>query len=207
MDKPLALANGGCADALTIQKALLDAARQTRRDADRPGCADNRVLNLWDQVLKYLVVVRSGDDEARLTMHNQAGRLEWLLKWQLLERLRRRRAMPDWSDPRLAALDLAWARVDPGRDLPWRLRGSILRLADPDQIARAMDQGPEQTRAWCRSQLLHRCPDAVRAVSWSRVILEDQGPEGEPGTRVVDLSDPLSHTRSSCRDDRDIYCS
>ena len=139
-------------------------------------------------------------------MHDQAGRLEWLLKWQLLERLRRRRAMPDWSDPRLAALDLAWARVDPGRDLPWRLQGSIQRLADPDQITRAMDQGPEQTRAWCRSQLLHRCPDAVKAVSWSRVILEEQGSEGEPQTRMVDLSDPLGHTRSSCRDGRDIYC-
>ncbi|MCT6811495.1 MAG: proteasome accessory factor PafA2 family protein, partial [Bifidobacterium sp.] len=136
--KPLALANGGFVDALTIQRALLDAARQARRDADRPGCAEDRVLNLWDQVLEDLAAVRSGDNEARLAMHDQAGRLEWLLKWQLLERLRRRRSIPDWSDPRLAALDLAWARVDPGRDLPWRLRGSVLRLVDSDQITRAM---------------------------------------------------------------------
>ncbi len=207
LTKPLALANGGFSDALTIQGALLDAVRKAGRDADRPGCAHDRVLNLWGQALEDLALVRSCDDEGRLAMHDQAGRLEWLLKWQLLERLRRRRSLSDWSDPRLAALDLAWARVDPGRDLPWRLRGSVLQLANPDQITRAMDQGPEQTRAWCRSQLLHRCPDVVRAVSWSRVILDEQGPEGESRTRVVDLSDPLGHTRSSCRDGRDIYCS
>ena len=206
LTKPLALANGGCADALTIQKALLDAVRQARRDINRPELTDNRVLNLWKQVLEDLAAVRLGDDDARLAMQDQAGRLEWLLKWQLLERLRRRRVIPDWSDPRLAALDLAWARVVPGRDLPWRLRGSVLRLANPDQVVRAMDRGPEQTRAWCRSLLLHRCPTEVRAVSWSRVILEEQGPDEERRTRIVDLSDPLGHTRASIRDDCDIYC-
>ncbi len=53
-------------------------------------------------------------------MTGEASRIEWLLKWQLLEKLRRQNhhnvrtgVANGWNDPRLKVIDLKWAALDP----------------------------------------------------------------------------------------------
>lgn len=53
-------------------------------------------------------------------MTGEASRIEWLLKWQLLEKLRRKITTTSapgvangWNDPRLKVIDLKWRRSTP----------------------------------------------------------------------------------------------
>ena len=72
-------------------------------------------------------------------MREQASRLEWLLKWQLLEKLRRKTGS-DWTDRRLAAVDLKWAALDPADSIFTRLAGQTERLVTDKQLAEAVGQ-------------------------------------------------------------------
>lgn len=206
LGKGLKLSNGRKVTALEIQEYLYRAVCQVGRgmygsgrdgQPDWPDQTTCALMTLWRQVLEDLELVQHADEDRRMAMDVQAGRLEWLLKWQLLENLRRRRSIHSWGDPRLAALDIEWARLEPGHDLPSRLSSRIQKEVDLKTVQESRDQGPTGTRAWLRSFLLHSCPEAVRFVSWSRVILAR--PQGdEQGTLMVDLSDPLEHTRADC---------
>ena len=86
------------------------------------------------QALADVATVRHADDDGRLTMREQASRLEWLLKWQLLEKLRRKTGS-DWTDRRLAAVDLKWAALDPADSIFTRLAGQTERLVTDKQLA------------------------------------------------------------------------
>ena len=61
------------------------------RPVNRHGLTVRRnIMAMWGQALADVAAIRHADDDARLTMREQAGRIEWLLKWQLLEKLRRK---------------------------------------------------------------------------------------------------------------------
>lgn len=203
----LELSNGRRASALEIQGSLYQAVCQAGRGmygSDRGGRPDwpdqttSALMNLWGQVLEDLELVQDADEDRRMAMDAQAGRLEWLLKWQLLENLRRRRSIRTWGDPRLTALDIEWARLEPGHDLPSQLSSRMQKEVSLSTIQESRDQGPTGTRAWLRSFLLHSCPEAVRFMSWSRVILASPQDDEQEKIFTVDLSDPLRHTRADC---------
>lgn len=230
LKEPLALESGRRESALEIQYDLLEGVCQAGaalygRDGEGqpawPGEATGRVMELWRGALEDLDQVRGADADGRMGMTAQAGRLEWLLKWQLLEGLRRRRSIRDWADPRLAALDIEWARLDPGHDLPSRLATRIQSAVSSEAVEAATDQAPAGTRAWFRSRLLHDCPEVIRSMSWSRVVLADS--DGDEGQALdMDLTDPTGHTEADCRgllehsgnigrwllkgEGRDLYC-
>ena len=93
------------------------------------------IMAMWGQALADVAAIRHADDDARLTMREQAGRIEWLLKWQLLEKLRRKIGS-GWDDARIAAVDLKWAAIDPADSIFDRLR--------------AQRSGCLRTGSWCR---------------------------------------------------------
>ena len=206
LNAPLVLESGRRETALQIQQDLFQAICRVGvilYGEDRegkpawPGQVTGRLMKLWEAILDDLDRVRRADADERLGMSDQAGRLEWLMKWQLLESLRRRRSIHDWSDPRLAALDIEWARLDPGHDLPSRLGSRIQPVTSQPAVEDAADMGPDGTRAWFRSRILHDCPHIIRSMSWSRVVLEDpENDEGRP--LIVDLTDPSGHTKADC---------
>ncbi|MFR6606257.1 MAG: proteasome accessory factor PafA2 family protein [Bifidobacterium sp.] len=84
------------------------------------------IMAMWGQALADVAAIRHADDDARLTMREQAGRIEWLLKWQLLEKLRRKIGS-GWGDARIAAVDLKWAAIDPTDSIFDRLRAQTER--------------------------------------------------------------------------------
>ena len=132
------------------------------------------VMAMWTQALTDVAVVRHACEDERLALAGEASRLEWLLKWQLLERLRRRFAC-GWDDARLAAFDLQWCLLDTERSPYAKLEraGRVERVVSEAQVARAEREAPEETRAWLRAAVVRRFPAQVVAASWSHLTVRD----------------------------------
>ena len=157
----------GSMTALAIQRAFLDViSPAVTRVEDAQA---HRALALWRQVLDVLEQWR----------HDGAGpaaqMVEWVAKYELCEELRRRSGT-GWDDPRLAALDIQWADLRPGRSVVDRLdaAGRIHRLASEAEIQRAADTPPEGTRAAIRGTAIRRHPQIVGA-SWTCLLLDVPG--------------------------------
>ena len=157
----------GSMTALAIQRAFLDViSPAVTRVEDAQA---HRALALWRQVLDVLEQWR----------HDGAGpaaqMVEWVAKYELCEGLRRRSGT-GWDDPRLAALDIQWADLRPGRSVVDRLdaAGRVHRLVSEAEIQRAADTPPEGTRAAIRGTAIRRHPQIVGA-SWTCLLLDVPG--------------------------------
>lgn len=186
----LPLEQGGNTTAWQIQIRLLSAVSaqgavtygtDSRGEVIWPDEPTKRIMAMWRQALMDVAAVRHTSDDERLKMADEGSRLEWLLKWQLLERLRRKIGA-DWSDPKLAALDLSWAALDPAHSVFARLQSQTQRVPlrpneSQDQadveVQHAALKPPEDTRAWLRAEIIRRFPKEVVAASWSHLTVRD----------------------------------
>ena len=113
----------------------------------------------------------------------------------------RRKTGSDWTDRRLAAVDLKWAALDPADSIFTRLAGQTERLVTDKQLAEAVGQAPADTRAWLRAEIVRRFPEQVVAASWSHLTVrgESSGDENVENSMVsLDMSNPLKFTESLC---------
>lgn len=171
----VATLDGGRESALGLQERFRDAAARVLHHRHIPEGPE--LVAEWTAVLDSL-----RRDPAAL-----ADRLDWVAKRVLLEGFRQRDGL-GWADPRLAALDLAWADLAPD-GVVGRLQaaGRFTSLPDPAAVARAMREPPSDTRAAVRSRLMRDWGDAVVHASWDVVLTRtDDG-----GMRRTDLPDPL----------------
>ncbi len=123
------------------------------------------VLRLWDEVLVTLA------DDPRAA----ADRLDWAAKLELLERYRSRDGL-DWSDPKLAAIDIQWSDLRQGKGLARALEkaGRIERLIPAEEVDAAVHTPPPSTRAWLRGTCVSRFGE-VSAASWQSVAFDLPG--------------------------------
>ncbi|KGM14360.1 depupylase/deamidase Dop [Cellulomonas bogoriensis] len=180
--EPLDLADGRRLTALEIQQAYLEAVGAALgADID---VASREVLDRWDSVLARLAVDPT----------SCAREVEWVAKLRVLEGMRRRDDLR-WDHPRLAAMDIQWSDVRPERGIYQRLRaaGAVELLVDDQDVARAVVEPPEDTRAYFRGTVVARFGSAVRAASWDSVVLDV--PE-LPTLRRVPLRDPWRGSRA-----------
>ena len=158
---------GGVMSALAIQRAYLEIITPVvKRTGEREA---QRALLLWGQILDALEQWRSdGSGPA-------AQLVEWVAKYELCEGMRRRSGT-GWDDPRLAALDIQWADLRPGRSVVDKLdaAGRIHRLVTEAEVQRAADVAPEGTRATIRGTAINRYPQIVSA-SWTCLVLDVPG--------------------------------
>jgi proteasome accessory factor A len=101
---PVRLANGRELSALDIQREYLARARDfTDRNGGDP--ATRRVLGMWQRVL---------DSVAAGNLDAIAREIDWVAKYQLIERYRAAHGLP-LSSPQIEQLDLGYHDVDRGR--------------------------------------------------------------------------------------------
>ena len=167
-------------DILAVYREAIEAHVGDGADADT-----REVLDLWDGVTEDLAI-----DPLRC-----AGRVDWATKLAVLEGYRRRDGL-QWSDSRLAAVDIQWSDIDPARGLAARMRasGRLASLVSPDDVAAAVIAPPEGTRAWFRGQCVSRFPGQVRAASWDSVVFEPA--QGQRSLRRVQLPEPELGSRA-----------
>ncbi|OZG68321.1 depupylase/deamidase Dop [Bifidobacterium eulemuris] len=223
----LPLESGGTTTAWIIQVRLRMAVYQaaavaygidTAGEPAWPDRATRSVMAMWGQALADTASIRHADDDARLAMSDEASRVEWLLKWQLLEKLRRKIAASStsvgsgWNDPRIAAIDLKWAALDPADSVFERLRARTERVLTDGEVARAAAEPPEDTRAWLRAMMVRRYPGQMVAASWSHLTARDENaasagesygnasraPRPASDLFSLDTADPEAFTRADC---------
>ncbi|MFC7402344.1 depupylase/deamidase Dop [Citricoccus sp. GCM10030269] len=134
---------------------------------DRFGMGDEAtrsVLTAWRESVETL----------RRDPAAMADRLDWVAKFQLLNGYRDRHGL-DWTDPRIAMMDLQYADLRPEKSLYQALvrRGAIRTLVSDDVIEQAVARPPRDTRAWVRGRTVDVFGPHVVGVSWDTLLLQE----------------------------------
>ncbi|MFI0446136.1 depupylase/deamidase Dop [Actinomadura sp. 6N118] len=181
----LTLRDGRKMTAVQLQMEYLEQSRKYVEDrfgADVDEMTKD-VLDRWESVLHRL-----GDDPMQLSRE-----LDWVAKLELLEGYRSRDGL-DWSHPRLQLVDLQYSDVRADKGLYNRLvaRDRIERIVTEPQVDSAIEDPPEDTRAYFRGRCLRQYADSVAAASWDSVIFDVPGRES---LQRVPTLEPLRGTK------------
>lgn len=165
------LADGRCLHALELLQEFFLCAQTAfaRRDAET-----DQVLLVWGKTLRALA-----SDPTQLV-----GQVDWISKKWLLEEFRREQKL-EWTDPWLKSLDLEFHQIDPERGLGLGLQSASSWVADPDGVAEAMLEPPQDTRARLRSRAMRIMKENCRSyfIDWESIGAESIG--------TVDLLNPF----------------
>ena len=180
------MVDGSRLTALDIQYRILEAVRVNCTDLDSLDTDTCEILDLWQLTL---------DSLARNPMEC-VHTLDWVAKLAIMDGYIRRDQL-DWTDPRLALIDLQYSDLDPKKSIAAKLErsGSLQRLFSDDEIEEAVANPPADTRAYFRGECIRRYPDSIAAASWDSVVF-DTG--GETLMRVPML-EPLKGTKSGIK--------
>ena len=180
LSAPLLLEDGRTATALDLQWELLESAQKyllEQGDEMVGGAVAGEVVGRWEGVLTAL---ESSPSEL-------FGVLDWVTKRSLLDGYRERHGL-EAEDVRLAAMDLQYHDLRPGRSLFARVGAE--RVVDVDDVARAVEDPPADTRAYFRGRCLQRWPDRVVAANWDSMVFDT----GEDSLRRVPMMEPARGT-------------
>jgi Pup amidohydrolase len=182
----LTLRDGRKLTAIQVQMEYMELARKYTEDRFGSDVDDLTadVLDRWESVLTVLA-------ENPLQL---AGKLDWPTKLQLMEGYRTRDGL-GWNHPRLQLVDLQYSDVRSDRGLYNKLvaAGRMERLLDERDVAAAVTDPPEDTRAYFRGRCLQQYPEAVAAASWDSVIFDIPGRES---LQRVPTLEPLRGTKA-----------
>jgi proteasome accessory factor A len=180
LSAPLQLADGSTMTAIELQWELLDLARKYANERGLEAVGEEvgaDVLNRWERVLADLET-----DPMSL-----GAQLDWVAKYQLIDAYRERGGL-DWGDNKLAALDLQYHDVRPARSLFARL--TTEHLVDDAAVARAVNEPPDDTRAYFRGKCLQRWANSIAAANWDSLVFD----LGTDPLRRVPMMEPLRGT-------------
>lgn len=182
LTRQLPLRNGGTMSALDIQHWYLAKSLEFEAKVSNDEMTKD-VLALWSDVLHKL-------EHDLLSLRTS---VDWVCKYALMRDYMERDSMT-WSDPRLAAIDIQFSdlRSEKGLALRMMQRGALETMFTAEEIARAVTNPPEDTRAYFRGTCVSKYTPQVAAASWDSVIF-DVGPQYAL-QRVATL-DPLKGTK------------
>ncbi|MDQ1641804.1 MAG: Pup amidohydrolase [Actinomycetota bacterium] len=173
---------------LTAVQLQMEYAEQARKYVeDRYGVDADAVtvdvLDRWESVLTRL-------ESDPMSLNRE---LDWVAKLAILEGYRSRDGL-DWDSPRLAAVDLQYSDVRPDKGLFNRLAasGRFEKIVTEEEVAAAVTNPPEDTRAYFRGRCLAKYADEVAAASWDSVIFDLPGRDS---LQRVPTLEPLRGTR------------
>jgi len=171
------LANGRELSALDIQWEYLERVLRYSRAHPFPSQVEAAV-SMWEHLL-------TGLEKDPLSLRREC---DWVAKYHLVEEYRAHRDL-ELGDPRIALVDLAYHDVTRERGLYYILerRGMVDRVVTDDDVARALLNPPQTTRARLRGEFIKAAKARQRdfTVDWVHLKLNDQA------QRTVLLRDPF----------------
>jgi proteasome accessory factor A len=144
------------------------------------------VMARWGSVLDRLAV-----DPMSL-----ARELDWVIKRQLIENSMAKHSC-EWSDSRVAMIDLQYHDIRPSKGLYYKLEESdaVERMTTEDEVTKAIYDPPKDTRAYFRGMCLQKYADEVVSASWDSVIFDlKEGP-----LKKIFMLEPLRGTEAHVR--------
>jgi proteasome accessory factor A len=173
------LTSGREMTALEVQEAYLEAVERFIASRHPDDDAAKHTIAEWRFVLEVLA-----DDPMRLSRQ-----LDWVAKLGMIEAYQVRHGL-QIGDARVELLDLAYHDIDPSSGLHHLLvrQGRMQRLAEDDDVTRAMTEPPATTRAALRGRFITAAKARGKdfTVDWVHLKLNDQA------QRTVTCKDPLS---------------
>jgi proteasome accessory factor PafA2 len=172
--------------ALELQWEYLDLAKKFVKEVE-PTAENGEVLTWWETIL-------GGIEDDPLSLHRE---LDWVAKYRLMEAYRERDGL-DWSSPKLAMIDLQYHDVRQDKGLYYRLvdGGKVQRMVSEAEVQRAVDEPPDDTRAYFRGRCIARYPQSIAAASWDSIIFDT----GADALQRVPTREPLKGTREHVED-------
>jgi proteasome accessory factor A len=176
--KKVRLANGRELTAIEMQEEYYE---RTAKFVERRGgdASTSLLLGEWRDALDAL----AAQDPERLVR-----KVDWVSKQLVIERYREKHGLA-LSHPRVALLDLAYHDVNRDRGLYYVLEraGRVDRAVSEKDIARAMREPPQTTRAKLRGDFIKHAKQKRRdyTVDWVHLKLNDQA------QRTVLCKDPF----------------
>ncbi|MDE2127388.1 MAG: proteasome accessory factor PafA2 family protein [Armatimonadetes bacterium] len=169
------LTNGRTIRAVDLQRAWLAAAKKRCAGA---GERTEMVLAEWERTLNDLEV----------DPLSTADRLDWSAKYRLYSRFIQETG-GSWHDDAMQSVDLEYHNIDPERGLSYELEriGDLVRLTTDDQVAAAVENPPDDTRAFGRAAIIRhllKTPGLRYLIDWDAVYIER--------SRQLELKNPFS---------------
>jgi proteasome accessory factor A len=179
--KEVELERGGSRSAVQVQAEYLEMAQRYVRANPGPELAD--LVAQWE-----LVLVALERDPMEL-----ATRIDWVIKQAMIERFMERKGL-DWESPQVQMLDLQYHDLRRERGLYYLLerQGQVERIVTDEEINRAIQEPPEDTRAYFRGRCLQRYGPEVFGVNWDSISF---GIGDEPIKRVL-MTEPLKGSKA-----------
>lgn len=181
LTKPLELKNGRRMTALEIQWEYFDRARKYADERGLecigPDDVGSDIIARWEHVLTAL-------ESDVMSLSTQ---VDWIAKYKLLDAYRERHGL-DWSNARLAAMDLQYHDVRPEKSLFKRL--PMEKLFSDEQVVSAVTEPPRDTRAYFRGKCLQKWGNYITAANWDSLVFD----LGTDPLRRVPMMDPLRGT-------------
>lgn len=161
--RELPMRSGATMTALDIQRRYIDLV--TKALQGTLSNTENEVLERWADVL----------DRLEQDVMSVAKEVEWVGKYALLLRQKNRLGV-GWDDARLVAMDLQWGDLRPEKSLVAALEraGLVNTMFTADQVAWAVDNPPQDTRAKVRGEAV-KTDDSLREASWTSLVHEEEG--------------------------------
>jgi proteasome accessory factor A len=154
------LKDGKKMTAIDIQQRYHDMA--SRYIAQYPDCHPTYpdIVSEWGRVLTCL----STDP---MQLHQE---IDWVMKFYLIRNYMERRGS-SWDDPRIAMMDLQYHDIRPEKGLYYVLErsGAARRMLTEAEILHAMEDPPEDTRAYFRGQCLKKFKHQIFGVNWDSI--------------------------------------
>ena len=140
---------------MAVQWELFDRARKYAEEHGLEGSgpgAGRLVLEHWETVLTGL----------EADPMSVADRIDWVAKYRVLDAYRERDDLA-WYDGRLAALALQYHDLRPAKSLAQRV--GLVRVTNDAEVARAVTEPPEDTRAFFRGRCLQKWASQIVAAN------------------------------------------
>jgi len=183
LGRPLLMADGSTMTALDAQWEILRmcTAHVEREGGESVGGDElaGEILSMWEETLEALAT-----DPLRL-----ADRVDWIAKHRLLDGYRERHGL-EWSDPRLAAMDLQYHDLRSEKSLAAKVR--LRTLVDQADVDEAVTEPPPDTRAYFRGRCLQRYADDIVAANWDSIVFDTGG----ASLQRVPMMEPTRGTRA-----------
>jgi proteasome accessory factor A len=177
LSRRVRLANGREASALEIQSEYLDRALRFAQTNDLSPL-EQKALDMWEHCL-------TGLEKDPFSLDREC---DWVTKYKLVEAYRERHGL-ELSDPRVSLLDLQYHDVSRNRSVFYKMqdRGLVERVCDDADIADAVENPPQTTRARLRGEFIRKAKERKRdyTVDWVHLKLNDQA------QRTVLCKDPF----------------
>jgi proteasome accessory factor A len=156
----VALRNGKKLTAVELQRCFHEAARQYIETYPECHATFPAIVAEWGMVLDRLA-----SDPMQLYRE-----VDWVMKLHLLTNYMDRRSS-SWDDPRIAMMDLQYHDIRPDRGLYFVLErsGVARRILTDEDIIQAMEDPPEDTRAYFRGQCLKKFKQQIFGVNWDSI--------------------------------------